>query len=489
MNFRMILSLLGYVLLIIGVALLLPCIVALCYGESALALLATIGICAVVGIALILLRPKHNRRMHAREGFVMVSLAWIVISLVGALPFYFSGAIPSYLDAVFETVSGFTTTGASILTAPEAMPHCLLFWRSFTHWLGGMGVLVFMLAVVPLSGDSIYLLRAESPGPSVSKMVPKMRTSAMILYEIYFVITLLQILAYRIGVWFGWGEISFFDSLCLAFGTAGTGGFSLSSAGLAAYSTYEQAVTTVFMLMCGVNFSIYFFLIRRKFKLIWKNSELRAYLAIVFSAVALITADLMLKGGYFTGLRDAIHHVFFSVSSVITTTGFGTADFAVWPEFSKAILLGLMIIGGCAGSTGGGMKVSRVMILIKSARSSIRHMLHPHSVEVITMDGKRIDRDVIDGSFAFLAVYVLVALFSMVLLSLDNLGTETTVSSVMATLNNIGPGVSLLVGPYGSYSVFSGLSKVVMIADMLFGRLELFPMIMLLRPSTWRKHG
>ena len=489
MNFRMILSLLGCVLLIIGVALLLPCIVALCYGESALALLATIGICAVVGIALILLRPKHNRRMHAREGFVMVSLAWIVISLVGALPFYFSGAIPSYLDAVFETVSGFTTTGASILTAPEAMPHCLLFWRSFTHWLGGMGVLVFMLAVVPLSGDSIYLLRAESPGPSVSKMVPKMRTSAMILYEIYFVITLLQILAYRIGVWFGWGEISFFDSLCLAFGTAGTGGFSLSSAGLAAYSTYEQAVTTVFMLMCGVNFSIYFFLIRRKFKLIWKNSELRAYLAIVFSAVALITADLMLKGGYFTGLRDAIHHVFFSVSSVITTTGFGTADFAIWPEFSKAILLGLMIIGGCAGSTGGGMKVSRVMILIKSVRSSIRHMLHPHSVEVITMDGKRIDRDVIDGSFAFLAVYVLVALFSMVLLSLDNLGTETTVSSVMATLNNIGPGVSLLVGPYGSYSVFSGLSKVVMIADMLFGRLELFPMIMLLRPSTWRKHG
>lgn len=489
MNYRMILSLLGYVLLIIGAALVLPCIVALCYGEDLLPLLATVGICAVVGILLILLRPKRNRTMHAREGFVMVSLSWIVISLVGALPFFFSGAIPSYIDAVFETVSGFTTTGASILTAPEAMPHGLLFWRSFTHWLGGMGVLVFMLAVVPLSGDSIYLLRAESPGPSVSKMVPKMRTSALILYAIYFVITLLQILAYRLGVWFGWGSISVFDSFCLAFGTAGTGGFSLSSAGLAVYSSYEQTVTTVFMLMCGVNFSIYFFLICRKFRLVWKNSELKAYLAIVFSAIALITLNLMLKGGYFTDVRSAIHHVSFSVGSIITTTGYGTVDFSLWPEFSKGILLVLMIIGGCAGSTSGGMKVSRVMILIKSARSSVRHMLHPHSVEVMTVDGKRVDRDVIDGSFAFLAVYVLIAVFSMVLLSLDNLGAETSVSAVMATLNNIGPGVSSLVGPYGSFSVFSDLSKLVMIADMLFGRLELFPMIMLLRPATWRKHG
>ena len=489
MNYRMILSLLGYVLLIIGAALLLPCIVALCYGEDLLPLLATVGICAVVGVLLILLRPKRNRTMHAREGFVMVSLSWIVISLVGALPFFFSGAIPSYIDAVFETVSGFTTTGASILTAPEAMPHGLLFWRSFTHWLGGMGVLVFMLAVVPLSGDSIYLLRAESPGPSVGKMVPKMRTSALILYAIYFVITLLQILAYRLGVWFGWGDIPVFDSFCLAFGTAGTGGFSLSSAGLAVYSSYEQTVTTVFMLMCGVNFPVYFFLIRRKFRLVWKNSELKAYLAIVFSSIALITLNLMLKGGYFTDVRSAIHHVSFSVGSIITTTGYGTENFDLWPEFSRVILVLLMIVGASAGSTGGGLKVSRVVILMRAAKAELRKILHPHTVKVITVDGKPVDRDVIDGSFAFLAVYVLIAVFSMVLLSLDNLGAETSVSAVMATLNNIGPGVSSLVGPYGSFSVFSDLSKLVMIADMLFGRLELFPMIMLLRPATWRKHG
>lgn len=488
MNYRMILSLLGYVLLIIGAVLLLPCIVALCYGESVLALLITVGICAAVGTGFVLLRPKKHRAMHAREGFVMVSLAWIVISLVGALPFYLSGAIPSYIDAVFETVSGFTTTGASILTAPEALPHCLIFWRSFTHWLGGMGVLVFMLAIVPLSGDSIYLLRAESPGPSVSKMVPKMRTSSLILYAIYLVITLLQFFFYRLGVWCGWGSISVFDSLCLTFGTVGTGGFALASTGMSLYSSYEQTVTTVFMLMCGVNFSIYFFLFCRKFKLVAKNSELKAYLIVVFSAIALITLNLMLRGGYFSSVREAVHHVSFSVASIITTTGYGTADFSLWPEFSKVILVVLMIIGGCAGSTSGGMKVSRVMILVKSARANVRHMLHPHAVEVMTMDGKRVDRDVIDGTSAYLAVYVLIAIVSVALLSLDDLGAETSVSAVMATLNNIGPGVSSLVGPYGSFSVFSDCSKLVMIADMLFGRLELFPMIMLLRPSTWRKH-
>lgn len=489
MNYRMIFSLLGYVLLIIGAVLLLPCLVALWYGESAVSLLTTLGICLVCGGAMALLRPKKNPTMHAREGFVMVSLAWILISLVGALPFYLSGAIPSYVDAVFETVSGFTTTGASILSAPESLPHCLLFWRSFTHWLGGMGVLVFMLAIVPLSGDSIYLLRAESPGPSVSKMVPKMRTSSLILYAIYFVITLLQIFAYRLGVWCGWGNISVFDSLCLTFGTVGTGGFALASTGMSLYSTYEQTVTTVFMILCGVNFSIYFFLICRKFKLIWNNSELKTYLGVIFGAVALITLNLMHTGGYFATVGQAVHHVFFSVGSVITTTGYGTADFALWPEFSKAILLVLMVIGGCAGSTSGGMKVSRVIILIKSARAEIRRMLHPRTVELMRMDGKPVERSAIDGSLAFLAVYALIAIASMVLLSLDNLGAETSLSAVMATLNNIGPGVSTLVGPYGSFNVFSDCSKIVMIADMLFGRLELFPMIMLLRPATWKKHG
>ncbi len=489
MNYRMILTLLGYVLLMIGALLLLPCAVALIYAEREIvSLLMTIGVCLLPGVALTLLRPKKNRAMHARDGFVMVSLSWILISLIGALPFYFSGAIGSYLDAVFETASGFTTTGASILANVEAMPHCLLFWRSFTHWLGGMGVLVFMLAIVPMSGESIYLLRAESPGPSVSKMVPKMRTSAMILYAIYCVMTLLQILIYQLGNLCGWSEISFFDSVCLAFGSAGTGGFSVRTSGLAEYAPYVQTVTTVFMILFGVNFSIYFFLICRKFKLIWKNSELKCYLGIILAAVALITANLMLTGGYFRSVGEAVHHVAFSVGSIITTTGYGTTDFSLWPEFSKVILVVLMIIGACAGSTGGGIKVSRLLILFKSARAEVRHLLHPHSVEVMTMDGKRVSKDVIQGTSAFLIVYILIAFVSILLVSADNFGAETTVTAVFATLNNIGPGLSIEVGPFGNYANFSALSKIVLIGDMLFGRLELFPMLLLLRPSTWRKH-
>ena len=370
MNYRMILSLLGDVLLVIGAFLLLPCIVAVIYGEPELwVLLATAAGSGLLGGLFILLRPKRRRELHARDGFVMVALSWILISLVGAIPFTVSGAIPSYLDAVFETMSGFTTTGASILRAVEDLPKCLLFWRSFTHWLGGMGVLVFMLAIVPLSGESIYLLRAESPGPSVSKMVPKMRTSAAILYAIYCAMTLLQILFYRLGVLFGWGEITWFDSLCLAFGTAGTGGFSVRNSGLADYSAYLQAVTTVFMVLFGVNFSVYFFLLRRRFRLAWHNSEVRWYFIIIFGAIVLISANLLLTGGFFSTVFQTIHHVAFSVGSVITTTGFGTADFAKWPEFSKTVLLILMAIGACAGSTGGGMKVSRVLILAKTARA------------------------------------------------------------------------------------------------------------------------
>lgn len=486
MNYRMIFYVLGCVLLLIGAFLLLPAIVALIYGEGDfLSIIITAGICAVLGGILLLLKPKRDRSMHAAEGFIMVSLAWVVISLIGALPFFLNGAIPSYLDAVFETVSGFTTTGSSILTRVEAMPHGLLFWRSFTHWLGGMGVLVFMLAIVPMSGESIYLLKAESPGPSVSKMVPKMRTSSMILYGIYCVMTLLQILAYLLGDLCGWGDISLFDSVCLTFGSAGTGGFALRSTGLAEYSNYVQTVTTVGMILFGVNFSVYFFLICRKFKLIWKNSELKAYLGIIFAAIVIITVDVMQTGGYFNTVRNAVHHVAFSVGSVITTTGYGTADFAKWPELSKTVLMFLMIIGACAGSTGGGIKVSRLLILIKSSRIELRRLLHPQSVEVMKMDGKRVSRNVIQGTLAFMIFYILIALFSMFVVSIDGKGTETTVSAILATLNNIGPGVSKIVGPFGSFASFSPLSKVVMIFDMLFGRLEIFPMLLMLRPSTW----
>lgn len=490
MNYRMILYLLGVVLLLIGGFLLLPCLIALIYQESqGWDILLTVGICALGGGLLSLLRPKKQRQMYARDGFVMVSLSWIVISLAGALPFYLSGSIPTYLDAVFETVSGFTTTGASILANVEQLPHCLLFWRSFTHWLGGMGVLVFMLAIVPMSGESIFLLRAESPGPSVSKMVPKMRTTAMILYGIYFAMTVLQFLLYRVGTWFGWGEMPLFESLCLTFGTAGTGGFAVRLDGLASYSMYEQALTTIFMILFGVNFSIYFFILCKKFKLVWQNSELKCYIGIILIAITLITVNLLLTGNQINSVGDTIHHVSFSVGSVITTTGYGTVDFALWPEFSKIILLLLMVCGACAGSTGGGMKVSRLLILFKFARSEVRHLIHPRAVEVMSMDKKRVGEDVIRGTAAFLIVYVALMALSIALLSLDGFGMETTISSTFATINNIGPGVSKLVGPFGGFGGFSSLSKLVMIFNMLFGRLEIFPMLLLLRPSTWRKHG
>ncbi len=341
---------------------------------------------------------------------------------------------------------------------------------------------------MPLSGDSLYLLKAESPGPSVSKMVPKMRTSAMILYGIYCAMTLLQICAYQLGNLFGWGEISLFDSVCLTFGSAGTGGFAVRNDGLASYTPYIQSVTTVAMILFGVNFSIYFFLISRKFRLIARNSELKCYLAIILFAVALISLNLTLTGGYFSTFGQTLHHVSFSVGSILTTTGFSTVDFSRWPELSKMVLMSLMVIGACAGSTGGGIKVSRLLILFKSARAELRRLLHPHRVEVMTMDGKRVSSDVIRGTNAFLIFYLLIALTSMLLVSLDDMGTETTVTAVLATLNNIGPGTSILIGPAGNYADFSALSKIVLSLDMLFGRLELFPMLILFRPSTWRKH-
>ena len=489
MNYRMILSLLGYILLLMGGFLLFPLLIALCYGEREwLDLLLTAAGSGLLGGILVLLRPKRDRRMHAREGFIMVSLSWVVISLVGAIPFTTSGAIPSYLDAVFEMVSGFTTTGASILKNVELMPKCFLLWRSFSHWLGGMGVLVFMMAIVPMSGESIYLLKAESPGPSVSKMVPKMRTTAMILYGIYFVMTVIQILVYQLGNLCGWGEISLFDSICLAFGTAGTGGFAVRADGIASYAPFVQYVTTVFMILFGVNFSIYFFLLSRKFRLVWKNSEMKCYFGIIFAAIVLICINLYTTGGYFETKEEIFRHTAFSVGSVITTTGYGTTDFSQWPEFSRVVLMILMIVGASAGSTGGGIKVSRVLILWKAARAEIRRLIHPNSVEVMTMDGKKVAKDVIHGTTAFFIVYFLLLVGSVLIVSLDGFGTETSFTAVLATLNNIGPGTSAMIGPMGSFTDFSALSKVVLILDMLLGRLELFPMILLLRPSTWRKH-
>lgn len=480
MNRRMILYILSTILLIEAAFMLLPLAVAVIYREaSGWYFLYTILGAALGSLLLrVLTRPRH-KTIYAKDGLITVALSWIMLSLVGALPFTLSDEIPSYLDAVFETVSGFTTTGSSILTDIEALSHCMLFWRSFSHWLGGMGVLVFMLALFNLEGgQAIHLLRAESPGPTVSKMVPRMADSTKILYGIYLALTLIQVLFYLAG------GMPLFDSLCHAFGTAGTGGFSVKSASMGAYSLYAQTVTTVFMILFGVNFSVYFFLLRRKFDLVYKNTELRWYLLIILSAVVLITINVLPQ---FPGFYQALHHSAFAVSSIITTTGFCTVDFNLWPEFSRVILVLLMLVGACAGSTGGGLKVSRVVILVRAAQTELRRLVHPRTVKVMMIDEKPVSRDVVHAVSGYFMLYVLVMVLSVLLVSLDNFDTSTTVTAVVATFNNIGPGLGL-VGPTGSFAQFSVLSKLVLCLDMLFGRLELYPMLILLLPGTWRKN-
>ena len=480
MNYRMIAYLLGVIILIEAAFLLLPLLVALIYGEaSGIWFLAAVAFSAALGFALTRLKPA-NRSMYAKEGFVITALAWIVISLVGAAPFTLCGQIPSYLDAVFETASGFTTTGASILPDVEALDHCMLFWRSLTHWLGGMGILVFMLAIVNLGGgQSNHLLRAESPGPTVSKMMPSMRKSAATLYVIYMAMTVVEVVLLLLG------GMPLFDSLCHAFGTAGTGGFGVKAASIGAYDSYYlQGVIAVFMVLFGVNFNVYFFMTVRKWSAAFKNTEVWAYLGIVIASTLVIALNI---AGMFSSLFDAFHHAFFSVASVMTTTGFATVDFNLWPELSRLILVLLMVVGACAGATGGGVKVSRFVILFKVMGFEVRKLLHPRSVKVLTMDGKTISKETIQGVQSYMMVYFLITVVSMLLVALDNHDLVTTITAVEATLNNIGPGLNM-VGPTGNYAFFSPLSKIVLTLDMLFGRLELFPMLILLSPSTWRKN-
>ena len=480
MNKRMIGYVLGVVLLIEAALMLPPMVVALLYGErNGLYFLWTLlGAAAVGGVAVRLTRHRHSA-IYAREGLVCVALSWIVLSLVGALPFSLSGQIPSYLDAVFEMISGFTTTGSSILREVEALDQCMLFWRSFSHWIGGMGILVFMLAIVRLDGgQAIHLLRAESPGPTVSKMVPRMADSSKILYGIYFGLTVLQIIFYLAG-----GE-PLFDSLCNAFATAGTGGFSIRNTSFASYSAYTQTVTAVFMALFGVNFSIYFFLLRKKFDLAYKNTELRWYVCIIASSILLITCNILkLYGG---DIGYALHHAAFTVSSVITTTGFGTEDFHQWPEFSRVILVLLMMIGACAGSTGGGLKVSRLVILMRAAKAELRKISHPHTVKVIKMDGKPVGSETVRAVSAYFILYILIVAISVLFVALDGYDGSTTLTAVLATFNNIGPGLGIC-GPAGSFAFFSPLTKVVLCLDMLLGRLELYPVLVLLTPGTWRR--
>jgi len=479
MNYRMIAYLMGLIILIEAVFMLLPALVALIYTESSgIAFLMTIAGALVVSFLLTRLRPK-NRTMYAKEGFIITAGAWIIISLIGATPFTLSGQIPNYIDAVFEMVSGFTTTGSSIVPNVEKLDHCINFWRCLSHWLGGMGILVFMLAIVNMSGGHAnHLLRAESPGPSVSKMVPNMRKSSFILYSIYMGMTIVLIILLLLG------GIPLFDSLCHAFATAGTGGFGVKANSIGGYSPYLQTVIAVFMMLFGINFNVYFFILMRKWGAAVRNTEVWAYLGIIAFSTLTIAVNIM---GMFSTFFDALHHSYFSVSSVITTTGFATEDFNLWPQYSRILLVLLMIVGACAGSTGGGVKVSRFVILFKAASHEVHKLLHPNSVKVLKMDGKRIDRETVQGVQGYLLVYFAITVVSILIVSLDGYDFVTTVTAVEATLNNIGPGLEL-VGPTGNYAMFSPLSKIVLTLDMLLGRLELFPILIMMMPSTWRKY-
>ncbi len=481
MNLKVIGKVLGFLLLLECIFLFPAVIVSAIYEEAAAsrALITTMVISAALGLGLTTLCRKADRHFYAREGFLITGLGWILLSLVGALPFTLSGEIPHYIDALFEVISGFTTTGASILREVESMSKGLLFWRSFTHWLGGMGILVFLLAIVPMGkgGYSVHILRAESPGPSVGKLVPKLRQTAAILYGIYVALTVLNVLFLLLG------GMSLFDSLCTAFGTAGTGGFGVKNDSMASYSPYLQSVCTVFMALFGVNFSVYFFLLMGRFKQVLKSEELGVYIGIMLSAIALVTLNTV---RYCPSLGYAFHHAAFTVSSIMTTTGFSTVDFNLWPQLSRSILVVLMVCGACAGSTGGGIKTARLVLLVKSLRAQIRQILRPQSVNLVQVEGRTIQDDTLRGVNTYMSAYCAIVILSFLLISLDGLPMETNLTGILACLNNIGPGLGM-VGPTNNYAMFSDLAKIVLMLDMLFGRLEIFPLLILLSPHTWKK--
>ncbi len=438
----------------------------------------TLAICAVVGGVLALLCRRAGKVFTAREGLVCVSFSWITLSVLGCLPFLFSGAIPSFVDALFETVSGFTTTGSSILADVEILPRGILYWRSFTHWVGGMGVLVFLLAIAPSEGGkgfTMHLLRAESPGPEVGKLVPKMKQTASILYLIYIGMTLLNIFFLLLG------GMEPLEAVCTAFGTVGTGGFGVRNDSMASFSPYIQNVTTVFMILCGVNFSCYYLLLARQWKSVVKDEELRLYLFILVSVTAMIALNIR---SLYPTWDETIRHAAFQVGTIISTTGYCTTDFDLWPSFSKGLLMLLMITGACAGSTAGGLKIARVLMLFKSLRRNIRQVLQPKKVQMIRINGRVTDETVLDNCNAYLAAYVIIVLLCFLVVSLDGFSVTTNITAVLATFNNIGPGLEL-VGPTTNFSAYSDLSKLVLTAAMLAGRLEIFPILVLFSRSTW----
>lgn len=479
MNKKMVLSILGKIIWVEAALLLLPLAVSIIYGNSCVyAFLITIAVAVIMAFPLTFFCKTDNKVIYSKEGFVIVSLAWIIMSLIGALPFVISGEIPSYVDAFFETVSGFTTTGASILPDVEIMSEGILFWRSFTHWIGGMGVLVFVMALSAGVPDrSIHIMRAEMPGPIVDKLVPKARNTAKILYLIYIGMTFIEILILVMC------KMPLFEAVVHTFGTAGTGGFGVKMDSIQGYSPIIQWVIAVFMFLFGINFNLYYLLLLKRVKSVLKSSELWVFVGVgVFScaAIALNILDTC------SGIGEALRLSAFQVSSIMTTTGYATADFNLWPGFSKTLLLVLMFMGACAGSTAGGLKVSRVIILVKGMRRELTRLLHPRSVKTLKLEGKRLDEQTISTTASYLTVYTACIILIFLILSLDKFDIETNFSATVACFNNIGPGLGV-VGPAGNYSEYSVLSKLVLSAAMLFGRLEIFPLLLCFSPSTWTK--
>lgn len=489
MNYSMVRYTMGYILLFECAFLLVPLITSLIYTEfgTVAATLITMAICGVLGFLLRMKKPE-NTTVYTKDGFAIVALSWIVLSAFGALPFVLSGAIPNYIDALFEIVSGFTTTGSSILTDVEALPKGLLMWRAFSNWVGGMGVLVFVMAIMPLGGgQSMHIMRAESPGPEVSKLVPRMNTTARILYSIYIVLTVVTFVFYAV-------DMPLFDAICSAFSTAGTGGFGTKADSMLSYSPYIQVVATVFMLLFSINFNSYFLVLRLKFREAF-NSEVKVFLGIVFVAIATITINIYLTPGLTEcdTFGDALRHAAFTVASIVSTSGFATVDFDLWPILSQTVLVLLMLVGACAGSTAGGFKVSRVIILFKGAIREIGSIIHPKQVKKITIDDKPVSSDVVRSVNAYLVLYVFVFVISFIVLTFDpyipleNMDEMTTnFTAVAAAINNVGPGLDM-VGPTQSFAFFSPISKLVLTFDMLAGRLELLPMLLLFTPTSWKK--
>ena len=478
MNVKMIVYILGRMIGVEAMVLLIPALVASIYGENASPFLVTAA--GLMIFALIVGRKKpKNSTIYGKEGFVIIASAWIFWSIFGAIPFYISGCIPSFVDAVFETVSGFTTTGSTILTDIASMPKGMNFWRCLTHWIGGMGVLVFVMLIVSLEDkNSMHLIRAEVPGPEKDKLVPRARQSAKILYGLYFSLTVIEIILLRFG------GMNWYDSIIHSFSTAGTGGFNNRNNSVAYYdSAYIEGVITVFMILFGINFNMYYFLILRKVKDIFKNEEVKAYLGVIAAATFAITVNIL---HIYKEPLKAFRYAVFQVSSIITTTGFATADYNLWPEFSKCVLLTLMIIGACAGSTGGGMKVSRVLILLKSIKRDLKQIVHPKSINIVKVNGKKVGEETVHSAFIYLSAYVGIMIISVLIVSLNDFDFATTLSGVLTTINNVGPGIAG-VGPIENFSAFSSLSKIVFCFDMLIGRLEIFPFLVLFSPNLWRK--